>query len=231
MVEGREKWVNVVTLYVDVGAVARVDGRLPALGHLTDLEAISAGYETPAVFEVAWVRQHDRPWFQRQYQQLLEAGVEPGDALETCGYFARTRYTDLWSTRPAWVLTIRPAHDMPMLLADEHGTPKTPASLPDGYVHALSEALTEEPEAVDTAVLDPRWREHAVRRHEKARASASLVEPWVAKPARGELSLGERLDLALEAKRLAGRSTTSETRLVEGRIAAIEQDLRGTEAA
>lgn len=228
-VNGREKWVTTVTLHVDVRAIARDErGHLPLLGHPTDEEATLAGYETASEFEIAWVRHHERGWFNRQYRQLIEADVDPDDALETAGMFAAVRYRDHHADRLVWMLTVTAAYDLPILLADERGTPRTPADLPDGYVHALSEALIDEPEVL--APIKREWSEHAKARHAKARQAAPTVEPWVSRPTRGEMTLGERLDQRLAEKRAAGQSTTSDTRLIESRLAAIERDLRGLAA-
>lgn len=196
---GRLVWVTDVGLYVDIVHIELTEqGRPPILGHLTAEQALAAGLPSPREFEIAWVRHHDRSWIERQVGPLREIGENEDDIAAAIRFLAPTRYADFWAVQPAWWLTVRPA-DKPVILP---GLPLEPEAV---------DAASQERITMKAGMATEQWLaiDHAQRDAELAR-----------------LSLGQQLDAILEEARKGGHSVTSEIRLIEKRLLAVQAKIR-----
>ncbi len=167
------------------------------------LEDVRAeGFRTTADFARKWLDLHDARW-------TADHLPADGDAVEDMQALARfhRRHAD----RYVWVLTFE--------LDREDRTRFLSQGL--GYTTSIAHALPGEPPAVDAATQE-RITELA------GMASAQWLAIDHARRDREleQLSLGQRLDRIFEDARASGRSTTSEVRLIEKRLGAIEQEVR-----
>jgi hypothetical protein len=165
-------------------------------------EAWAEGYESPEAFAVSWVQRFDKGWIEARVRE----GIIPDPD------FMVARFDHDLTIRPTWwwVIRVAPDHDVPRLLA--------PAARPKGSVHGYvassSVAMPDEPEAVPTEVLDPKWARGAEGRQRKAKKSAAER----AQKDREFLSFEERLKRARDAARLNNVDVSSETFLLRRTI-------------
>lgn len=192
-----------------------VDIRRELLGDITFTDARLEGHraaDAVAAFKAAWVQARDAAWLQRQ-----ELGL---DAEVLVGRFD-ARHAGLL----VWALTFEvDTSHRPRLLVPEAGTLNVNRHHEElGYTETVSDAMRDEPEAVDeatTTLLVKRGRE------QHADIRGAVDEALLAQLGADKATLEERLTGLRTLAQERGVNIRSDLRALERRLDAIERRIR-----
>ncbi len=181
----------------EAGRILVTAVRQQRLGDITLREAHAEGYRTTDDFRVAWVNINEARWVSARGDDL------PLDVV-------LDRFDRIHADTPVWVIEFRLPVDPVRLLADRNARA--------AYVDHHARAMADEPEAVDEETQRRITRDAGLRDTQLRAVSAAQREAEL-----GLLTLGERLDRAIASMVADRQSATSDVRVVEKRVRALER--------
>lgn len=163
------------------------------LGQITYPDVLAEGLKTTDQFKHAWVRDHDRNWWDRH--------IDEQDLLPE----AAMRFDEKHADTTVWVLTIEPFHDTDEWLA-------RPTRNSGDYTTTYTRAID------DTPTVGKAWRDKFARDAQAANEERQKQH----RQQREKLPLHERLR-RLETDPPPGVDQTKDLRLVRAKIAELER--------
>lgn len=202
------------------------------LGDMAFTDALAEGYKTTVECKAAWVRQHDPAWLTATEPVFCpDCTLDwdwPGDTMPdcpTCGGDGEiriipnrtdtehaARYDQRWANTPCWIITFH---------RDPVEQPRYPAAIGRGDDRGYT---TSPAEAVDAAAVGDDWLKlfAAESAQDNARRRGEIEDDLLAE----RRHLGRRLMNAKALARDRGVDVNSDLRVIERRIAAIENKIR-----
>jgi hypothetical protein len=182
----------------EAGRILVTAVRQQRLGDITLREAHAEGFRTTDDFKAAWVEIHDARWISAE-------GLPARLTVEVLERFA-ARHADT----PVWVVEFCLPVDPVRLLADRNARAD--------YVDHHARAMADEPEAVDEDTQRRITRDAGLRDAQQRAVTSAEREAEL-----GLLTLGERLDRAIASMVADRQSASSDVRVVEKRVRALER--------
>lgn len=182
----------------EAGRILVTAVRQQRLGDITLREAHAEGFRTTDDFRVAWVSIHDARWISAHD----EAHGEDARVLR--------RFDDRHADTPVWVIEFTLPVDPVRLLADRNARA--------AYVDHHSRAMPDEPEAIDEETQRRITRAAGLREAQQHAVTGAQREAEL-----GRLTIGARLDRVLASMHADAQSATSDVRVVEKRVDALER--------
>lgn len=186
-------------------------GEQMTAGQIGFHEARILGHRTTGEFRLWWIREYDRAWWEPIRDRLAADGREPDE--DTLDEFEE-RFERRWAGKLVWAIRFTVDISEPARLLAAHSE--------ELYTDSVTRALADEFPALSESDYD----RHVAKRRDVTLKQRITLERETRLAEQESMTLGQRLDRAINEAHANGLSTTREVRVIEKRLQALEQQRR-----